>query len=432
MYQAYYGSIARSCAGVPTAVVKHEELILAPYRTLAKLHADLTALGVEGLSMPSEDRINRLIRPGKKQDIKYLASEHSVVGRAAIALSASISHGQIEAPVASPWLFKPLRRTEAYATLLTTSNVNYFRGALVLGSSIRSFDSTRDLICLITSSVPEEWRDALALAGWTIVVVEEVPEFWFGKSDECLHFSKDQGERWGHMATKLRVWQQVKYSRILYLDADAVLTGNADVIFEETEGFAAERARYHSHFNAGILLLTPSQSTYDELIALGGQEHRKTFGGIIDCTEQGLLNSYYDGSNSQRSVTKLLVGRADYVEDWQASTAPFAVHWITHTCPKPWLVADGVDDVPSHCDPAVYDYWHRIWSRLTVSATDHSSQGSIGSRNEVRQMMRLLSEVRTRHSSRRLGWLRDRLRGLTHSFMARAEYDSSSSISTCR
>mmetsp|Transcript_28045 Transcript_28045/g.76589 ORF Transcript_28045/g.76589 Transcript_28045/m.76589 type:complete len:329 (+) Transcript_28045:302-1288(+) len=201
------------------------------------------------------------------------------------------------------------------------------------------------------------------------------------------------------MATKLRLWQQLKYSRVLYMDADTVLTGEADDIFEKTEGFAAERARYHSYFNAGIMLLTPSQSTYDELIALGGQAHKKSFGNVIDCTEQGLLNSYYDGSTSERFVTKLAVGRADVAADWQASAAPFAVHWITHTCPKPWLVADGSEDVPSHCDPMVYDYWHRIWSRLTSSATDESSQGSFGSRNGARRMLRRLSGVSAGHSA---------------------------------
>jgi glycogenin glucosyltransferase len=393
VYEAYYGSIARACADVPTAIVNHDELTAAPFQALTKLHADLTALGVEGLAMPTEERINQLLRPSQKKQVTYLASERKVLGSTVPALSESISTGNIVAAPVSPWLLKPLRSTEAYATLLTTANVDYFRGALVLGSSIRSFDSTRDLVCLVTASVPQEWRSALTVAGWSTIEVDEVPEFWFGKSEECSRFDKDQGERWGHMATKLRLWQQLKYSRVLYMDADTVLTGDASDIFTNTVGFAAERARYHSYFNAGIMLLTPSQSTYEALTSLGGQEHKKSFGNVIDCTEQGLLNSYYDESSRDRSVTKLAVGRADVAADWQTDSAPFAVHWITHTCPKPWIVADGDETVPSHCDPVVYEYWLRIWSRLTSSATDESSQGSFGSRNGARRMLRRLSGV---------------------------------------
>ena len=55
--------------------------------------------------------------------------------------------------------------------------------------------------------------------------VEEVEEFWWAKSPDCSKFEGDQSERWGHMATKLRLWQMKQYQRILYLDADTVLTG---------------------------------------------------------------------------------------------------------------------------------------------------------------------------------------------------------------
>ena len=111
---------------------------------------------------------------------------------------------------------------------------------------------------------------------------------------------------------------------------------------------------------------------------------RRRFGNVVDCTEQGLLNSYYNG-DAGREVTKLPVGRADVAADWAAEAAPFAVHWITHVCPKPWLVADEAEGVPSHCDPVVYSYWERIWERLTASTN------SVGS--HARRKMRRLTGV---------------------------------------
>ena len=141
-----------------------------------------------------------------------------------------------------------------------------------------------------------------------------------------------------------------------------------------------------------MLLLSPSQVVFDELMAMGAGEHVNRFGNVVDCTEQGLLNSYYNG-DAGREVTKLPVGRADVAADWAAEAAPFAVHWITHVCPKPWLVADEAEGVPSHCDPVVYSYWERIWERLAASTNSVGSHAAVGSREAARRKMRRLTGV---------------------------------------
>ena len=148
-----------------------------------------------------------------------------MIGSVANALSTTLSKGVAKAAAKASWLQAPRKAGEAIATLLTTDNADYLRGALVLGSSIRSFDSSRDMVCLVTKAVPAEWRGALSVAGWTVREVDEVREFWWDKSSECSKFDADQAERWGHMATKLRLWQLTQYERIMYLDADTVLTG---------------------------------------------------------------------------------------------------------------------------------------------------------------------------------------------------------------
>eukprot|EP00965_Chrysotila_dentata_P109969 3633546-Pleurochrysis_carterae.AAC.2 len=79
-------------------------------------------------------------------------------------------------PPSSPsplWHVSPRVASEAFATLLTTANGDYLRGALVLGTSIRTFDSARDLVCLVTTAVPREWRSALQVVGWNVVQARE-------------------------------------------------------------------------------------------------------------------------------------------------------------------------------------------------------------------------------------------------------------------
>lgn len=177
--------------------------------------------------------------------------------------------------------------------------------------------------------------------------------------------------------------------KILSMAASASVSN----VFETIKTFAAEKPRFHSHFNAGVLLLSPSEKIYQELYALGQEKHAQIFGNLIDCTEQGLLNSYFNGSPG-REVTKLSLGRADVKVDWTKDDAPFAVHWITHVCPKPWAVADDATTMESDCDPIVYDYWQRIWNRLTASSTkDETSALTFGSREAVRRKLRRLAGV---------------------------------------
>jgi glycogenin glucosyltransferase len=391
VYEAYYTSAMRACEKVPTVVVEHDELRSAPYTIVQRLYDGLVAAGVQGLSLPSEARVARLLHASPKNEDSFLPAERKVVSRGNVAaIEQALKAGTPVKVKPSPWLVAPRKSKEAFATLLTTANRDYLRGALVLGSSIRSFDSTRDLVCLVTKAVPSEWRSALEVAGWIVKEVQEVQEFWWGKSSECSKFDADQSERWGHMATKLRLWQ-MQYERVMYLDADTVMTGDVSNTFATVRGFAAEKARYHSYFNAGVMLLTPSEQTFDELSAMGAGEHKALFGNVVDCTEQGLLNSYFDGST--RPVTKLSIGRADVTADWESSEAPFAVHWITHVCPKPWVVADGEESVPAHCDQTVYTYWNRVWNRLTASAKDESSASTFGSREAARRKLRRLSGV---------------------------------------
>jgi len=102
-------------------------------------------------------------------------------------------------------------------------------------------------------------------------------------------------------------------------------------------------------------MLSPSEKVFNELMQMGSRQHTTIFGNVINCTEQGLLNAYFNNAPG-REVTKLDVGRADAIADWNGDAIPFAVHWITHVCPKPWFVADGSEAMLSHCDPVMYNY----------------------------------------------------------------------------
>ena len=121
---------------------------------------------------------------------------------------------------------------EAYATLLTTSDESYLAGAIALSTSIRAFDDTRKLLALVTPAVPEAWHHELRGAGFEVVPVDEIEEFWWGSGHErCRSYASDQDARWGHESTKLRLWELESYEKILYVDADGQLNFSKGINF---------------------------------------------------------------------------------------------------------------------------------------------------------------------------------------------------------
>ena len=83
-------------------------------------------------------------------------------------------------------------------------------------------------LVLCTTSVSAEKKDRLRRDGATIVEVSDVPLSWWIKTGVT---------RWKDQFTKLRLFELVQFSRILFIDADTLLTGPIFSIFSEP-GFA--------------------------------------------------------------------------------------------------------------------------------------------------------------------------------------------------
>jgi len=81
VYEAYYSRAMKACANLPTVVVQHEEITANPYAAVKKLHEGLVAAGVQGLTLPAEERIAKLLRPAAPKEVKFLASERKMIGQ---------------------------------------------------------------------------------------------------------------------------------------------------------------------------------------------------------------------------------------------------------------------------------------------------------------------------------------------------------------
>jgi alpha-N-acetylglucosamine transferase len=105
----------------------------------------------------------------------------------------------------------------------------YFIATRILTYQILHNNDTkcaRDIpfLVAVTSTVSQEKRDQLTKDGAIVVPVEDIPLRWWIRTTV---------PRWKDQFTKLRLLQLTEYDRILFIDADGILTRPIDGIFDE-------------------------------------------------------------------------------------------------------------------------------------------------------------------------------------------------------
>lgn len=190
----------------------------------------------------------------------------------------------------------------------------YFYSTRVMGYQLMHNPSTRTntsipFVVLTTKGVSERKRSRLRKDGATVITVDDVPlPNWFSISNPY----------WVDVMTKLRVFQQTQYEKILLLDADVLPVRRLDDVFhdpatetvaplldkkrdndsiplpatymfagmtagggrehdsETKEKYYASMAKYNEleQVNAGFLLAAPSQEIYDYYTSILREEGR--------------------------------------------------------------------------------------------------------------------------------------------------------------
>ncbi|CAN0090971.1 unnamed protein product [Laminaria digitata] len=102
--------------------------------------------------------------------------------------------------------------------------------------------------------------------------------------------------------TSLRVWGLTQYKRVVYIDADALITECIDELFDRNVSFAAAPDVFPpDRFNPGVMVLTPSLSVLEDMLSkisyLPSYDGRDT---------AGFLNAYFpDWFTSQDAACRL-------------------------------------------------------------------------------------------------------------------------------
>ncbi|KAI5479115.1 glycosyltransferase family 64 protein [Pseudohyphozyma bogoriensis] len=144
--------------------------------------------------------------------------------------------------------------------------------------------------------------------------------------------------------SKLHLWNQTEYTKMIYLDADTAVQKNMDVLFERSDAFAGVRD-LGDVINTGVFVMKPSETIFEDMLS-----------SYIDAPsynrgDQGFLYWYFSNRTSLGvgslaptfnvatkikgfAVGKSLIADA-YVYHFTSETKPWSFHHFYH---KDWRV----------------------------------------------------------------------------------------------
>jgi hypothetical protein len=148
-----------------------------------------------------------------------------------LSLQARHLHEQVSAPT------EIIDASSRRAVVSTLYDEQYTLSLQVLGYSLqRANVQARRVLLYFPERISQKTLCTLQAGGWETRPVESLK-------------SKREGipERYQDQFTKLRLWQQTDFERILYVDGDTIITNNFDELWDHPGDFAAVRHFFTCH-----------------------------------------------------------------------------------------------------------------------------------------------------------------------------------------
>ncbi|EFY85376.1 glycogenin glucosyltransferase [Metarhizium acridum] len=240
----------------------------------------------------------------------------------------------------------PATGEQLYATLLLSDS--YLPGALVLAHSLRDAGTSKRLAVLVTlDSVSAETITQLKTVYDYVLPVprirNELPANLRLMKRSDLHSA----------FTKINLWKQTQFSKIVYIDADVVAYRAPDELFELPHAFsAAPDIGWPDLVNTGVMVLVPNMGDYYAMLAMADR------GISFDGADQGLINMHFKHSLNRLSFTYNVTPSAHYqyipaYRHFQSSIS--MVHFIGAN--KPWFSGRSASHGNTPFDEMVGRWW---------------------------------------------------------------------------
>ncbi|KAI5369817.1 putative glycosyl transferase, family 8, nucleotide-diphospho-sugar transferase [Septoria linicola] len=260
---------------------------------------------------------------------------------------------------------------DVYCTLVLSDS--YVAGAAVLAHSLRDCGTTKKLACLIVqNSLQTSTIEELQSLFNYVIPVEAIGNphpgnlYLMNRPDLLYTF------------TKINLWRQTQFRKIVYIDADVVALRAPEELFDIAENFAAAPdVGWPDAFNTGVMVLTPNMGEYYALRGLANA------GDSFDGADQGLLNQYYEHRPWKRlSFTYNTTPSANYQYEpayryWKHGIS--MVHFIGKN--KPWQRGREEHGAPGAFQEMLSRWWAVYDRHFQVSASETAPLGDAMLRN---------------------------------------------------
>lgn len=223
---------------------------------------------------------------------------------------------------------------KAYITYLCTDS--FAPGVLALHNSIKRTKSKYDFVVMITEDISNNLKEKFLNKGIKLTTIKKI--FYKGPR---IYLMKDrfgiQNESW-KMFTKLNLWNQTKYEKLIYIDADALVLKNIEDLFTIGELGAVKDESIilnYQGINAGVLIIKPNKNTFAELISYLNKDQFN-----ITMTDQSLVNDFF------KIRKKINIIPEYYNRLWKKNINYNGCHIFHFNGPKPWLHQSSFSNIP--------------------------------------------------------------------------------------
>ena len=158
--------------------------------------------------------------------------------------------------------------------------------------------------------------------------------------------------------TKIALWRQTQFRKIVYIDADVVVLRAPDELFRLESTFAAAPdIGWPDCFNSGVMVLSPNMGDYYALLALAQR------GISFDGADQGLLNMHFrNWEHMSFAYNCTPSGHYQYVPAYRHFQSTInMVHYIGND--KPWLIGKEAKGSGSSVYDELLARWWAVYER---------------------------------------------------------------------
>lgn len=227
-----------------------------------------------------------------------------------------------------------------YITLL--SDDSYIFGVILLQESLKKVNTQYPLEVLVTSNVSKPVLNILEQLDLTYYVTDaiEKPEFVNYNKHIQPRFTKT----WALCLTKLKIFGMTQFDKLIFLDADIMVLKNLDHLFECPHMTSALDGEYFNlwpddpHFNSGILVITPNEEEYKQLIDYVTNFSFDAWNRMQCIADQELLNLCYRSWPEEKEchLNKYYDVFAPYIQEDQIEDIDANCYFIHFIGRKPW------------------------------------------------------------------------------------------------